>query len=58
MQDPRHPSLQFKKIHERHNIYSVRIDLGWRALCVKEKGEFIWFWIGTHSEYDKILSQT
>jgi hypothetical protein len=57
MQDPWHPSLQFKKVHERYDIFSVRIDLGWRALCVKEGDNCIWFWIGSHSEYDRILSQ-
>ena len=57
-QAPQHPSLQFKKVHDRLNIYSVRVSLGWRALCVKEAGAFIWFWIGSHSEYEKILSRT
>ena len=57
MSDPRHPSLQFKKIHDRSNIYAVRIDLNWRALCVKEGNEFIWFWIGTHADYERILTQ-
>jgi len=27
MKDPCHASLQFKKIHVHHNIYSARIDL-------------------------------
>jgi len=34
--DPRHSSLQFKKVHERYNIFSVRVGLGWRAVCVRE----------------------
>jgi hypothetical protein len=55
--DPQHPSLRFKKVHERLDVYSVRVALGWRALCVKEDGIFIWFWIGSHSEYERILSQ-
>jgi len=56
-QDPQHPSLQFKKVHGRLNIYSVRLGLGWRAVCVKEDDVFIWFWIGSHSEYEKVLSR-
>ena len=58
MKDPRHASLQFKRIHVHHNNYSARIALNWRALCVKEGDTFIWFWIGTHADYDKILSRT
>ncbi len=38
-------------------IYSVRIDLDWRALGVLKQGVVIWFWIGPHSEYEKLLSK-
>jgi hypothetical protein len=57
LENPRHPSLQFKKVHDRYDIFSARVDLHWRALCVKDADEFIWFWIGTHADYDRILSQ-
>jgi hypothetical protein len=57
IEDPRHPSLQFKKVHDLYNIFSARNDLNWRALCVKEADVFIWFWIGTHAEYERILSE-
>jgi hypothetical protein len=57
MENPRHPSLQFKRVHDRHKIYSARVDLHWRALCAKEADVFIWFWIGTHADYERILSQ-
>lgn len=57
MQDPWHPSLQFKKVHNRYNIFSVRVDLNWRALCAKDADVFIWFWIGAHDDYERILSQ-
>ena len=30
--DPRHPSLRFKKVDEKSNVYSVRVALGYRAL--------------------------
>ncbi|MFH1116879.1 MAG: hypothetical protein V1792_23430 [Pseudomonadota bacterium] len=57
LQNPRHPSLQFKKVHDRYNIFSVRVDLHWRALCTKDADVLIWFWIGTHDDYERILSQ-
>ncbi len=56
-QNPYHPSLQFKQVHPRASVYSVRIGIGWRALGVKSEDAVIWFWIGSHAEYDKLLSQ-
>ena len=55
--DPSHPSLHFKKVHDTQPIYSVRISLGYRALGVKKDDAMIWFWIGPHAEYDRLLSQ-
>ena len=49
--DPRHPSLQFKKLDE---VWSARVGLHYRALAVETRGGFLWFWIGTHAEYDRI----
>ncbi|HUO07042.1 MAG TPA: hypothetical protein VM008_01820 [Phycisphaerae bacterium] len=52
--DPRHPSLQLKKIGR---FWSVRIGLRYRALAVEENTNLVWFWIGHHSEYDRLLGQ-
>jgi hypothetical protein len=54
-QDPRHPSLHFKKVSR---FWSVRIGLHYRALAVEDGPELTWFWIGTHSEYDALLGRT
>lgn len=56
-QNNHHPSLRFKQIHIHKPIYSVRIGKGWRALGVKSDECIIWFWIGSHSDYDKLISQ-
>jgi hypothetical protein len=50
--NPLHPSLQFKTI--RH-YRSVRIGLHYRALAVEVPEGLLWFWIGSHSEYDQLL---
>jgi hypothetical protein len=50
--DPRHPSLQFKKVGP---YWSARVGSRHRALAAEISGEFVWFWIGTHAEYDKLL---
>lgn len=56
-QNPAHPSLRFKKVHNTLPIYAVRIDLDWRAVGIREHGAMVWFWIGPHSEYEKLLSK-
>jgi hypothetical protein len=52
--DPAHPGLNFKKVHEENNIYSARIGLGYRALGQMDGEVIIWFWIGSHADYDKL----
>ena len=56
-ENPSHPSLRFKKIHASLPIYSVRIDLDWRALGVLKQGVVVWFWVGPHAEYEKLLQK-
>jgi hypothetical protein len=51
--DPSHPSLHFKKIGKYR---AVRIGLHYRALAIEISEGLLWFWIGSHSEYDKILN--
>ncbi|WP_420795895.1 hypothetical protein [Candidatus Symbiobacter mobilis] len=51
--DISHPSLQFKKCG---TVYSVRVGSHYRALATTIQEGFLWFWIGTHAEYDKLLS--
>ena len=57
--NPRHPSLQFKKLGERsgQEIWSARVTLKYRALAVKFSDEYLWFWIGEHNVYDTLTSQ-
>jgi len=50
--NPRHPSLQFKKIGK---VWSVRVGLNHRALAIQIPEGFLWFWIGEHDEYDRML---
>ena len=56
-QNPWHPSLQFKQVHPTQPIFSARVGLGYRALGVREGEEIIWFWIGSHPEYDRMIAQ-
>ena len=53
--NPDHPSLRFKKVHVKLPIYSVRIDIDSRAVGVLEGDTVVWFWIGSHAEYEQLL---
>jgi hypothetical protein len=52
--DPKHPSLQFKRIHPTKPVYSVRIGLGYRAVGARDGDQIAWYWIGSHADYDKL----
>ena len=53
--DPYYPGLRFKRVSSKRPIYSVRISIDYRVLGVLKENEIIWFWIGSHSDYDKML---
>jgi hypothetical protein len=55
--NPNHPSLRFKRLHKKLPVYSVRVGLHWRAMGVLRGDLMIWFWIGSHAGYDRLLSQ-
>jgi len=48
--NPYHPSLHLKQIK---NFWSVRVGINYRALGIKKDNNIIWFWIGSHRDYDK-----
>ncbi|MEK6606089.1 MAG: hypothetical protein AABZ30_00340 [Myxococcota bacterium] len=54
--NPAHPSLRFKRVHATKPLHSVRIGLGHRALGVREGDTIVWFWIGSHAEYDRLVA--
>ena len=50
--NPRHPSLHLKKVDQ---YWSVRVGIKYRALGVEIDEGVLWFWIGTHAAYDKMV---
>lgn len=50
--DPHHPSLQLKKIGR---FWSARVGLRYRALAVEIADGLLWFWIGSHADYDRLI---
>jgi hypothetical protein len=50
--NPQHPSLHFKRVGR---FFSARVGLSYRALGVGVEDGVLWFWIGSHADYDKIV---
>ncbi|HUO09847.1 MAG TPA: hypothetical protein VM008_16205 [Phycisphaerae bacterium] len=53
--DPAHPSLHFKEL--RPSLWSIRITDNYRALALRDGESIVWFWIGKHGEYDRLIQQ-
>ena len=53
-QDPHHPSLRLKKVG---SFWSARVGLHYRVLARDRTEGLVWFWIGPHSEYDKLFTK-
>jgi hypothetical protein len=51
-ENPRRPSLQLKKVGR---FWSARVGSRYRALAVQDDQDLIWFWIGSHTDYDAIV---
>lgn len=50
--NPRHPSLHFKRVGR---FWSCRVGIGYRAIGLDATNRIVWFWIGTHAEYDELI---
>jgi hypothetical protein len=57
LDNPAHPSIRFKKVHDTEPIYSARVDLDWRALGALKGDTVVWFWVGPHGEYAALLKR-
>lgn len=52
--DPRHPSLHFKKVND---YWVVRTGRSYRAVAIEEGADLLWVWIGGHDEYMRIINR-
>ena len=55
--DPWYPSLNFKRVHSSLPVYSVRITKDYRAVGILGSDKIVWFWAGSHAQYDGLLKQ-
>ncbi len=51
-QNPHHSSLRLRKIDR---FWSARVGLRYRALARDRAEGLVWFWIGPHDEYERLL---
>jgi hypothetical protein len=54
-ENPNHPSLRFKRLRGASDYYSARVGLNYRVLGYRRGDTMIWFWVGKHDEYDKLI---
>jgi mRNA-degrading endonuclease RelE of RelBE toxin-antitoxin system len=56
-QNPRHPGLKFKKLPPHEDIWSVRINNDYRAIGRNRGDIMLWFFVGTHADYEKLIAR-
>ncbi len=56
-QDPHHRSLHFKKLPPHDDLWSIRISSNYRAIGRYRGDVILWFFIGSHADYDKLLAR-
>jgi len=37
-------------------MYSARVGISYRAIAALDSDTLIWFWIGSHADYDTLLA--
>ena len=58
LENPSHPSLRHHPLEDndrgRHRAKShpVSINMQYRAIYTRDGGEYVWYWVGTHNDYD------
>ncbi len=57
IQNPNHPSLRFKPVHATRPIYVARVSRDYGAVGIVDGEAIVWFWIGSHANYERLLSR-
>lgn len=54
--DPSYRGLRFKQVHTPPPTYLARVGIGYLAVGVLDGDTVIWFWVGSHAHYDRLLN--
>ncbi len=57
VRNPNHPGLRFKPVHATRPIYAARISRDYRAVGIVDGETIVWFWIGSHANYERLLTR-
>ncbi len=52
LRDPYHPSIHFKPVGR---FWLARVGSDFRALAIVNGENVVWFWIGLHDEYKRVI---
>lgn len=52
-ENPAHPGLQLERLKFDSRAWSVRVTRNYRAVARRYDDDWLWFWIGSHTEFDK-----
>lgn len=52
-QNPAHPGLRLERLRFDPRAWSVRVTRDVRAVAMRHGDEWVWFWIGTHRDFDR-----
>ena len=55
VREPKHPSVHLKKVGQ---FWSARIGLDHRAVAREVDDGLLWFWIGPHDEYNRLVRRS
>ncbi len=51
--NPAHPGISLERLRSDPDSWSVRVSRDYRAVARKHDDTMIWYWIGTHAEFDR-----
>ena len=52
-ENPAHPGLQLERLKFDVRAWSVRITRNYRAVARRYDDDWLWFWIGSHKDFDR-----
>mgnify|MGYP001214371456 CR=1 FL=1 len=55
--DPFHPCLHFKRVGSTEPVFSARISRNYRSVGIIQGDTIIWFWIGEHDSYKRLIGR-
>lgn len=63
LRDPSHHSLRHHQLNDndrgshRTGSYSVSINMQYRAIYTRDGDTNVWYWVGTHADYDRFTGR-